>query len=251
MKNRTILITGGTTGIGLAMAQLLSREGARVIVTGRRPENIASARQALPADAVVLASDSGSLDAARSLGAEVRQHAERLDGVVLNAGVAAFAPFEAATPENYEQQFNINVRGPYFQLQSLLPLLGKGSSVVLTASVVAGMAFPNTSIYSATKAAVVSLGKTLAVELSARGIRVYVLSPGPVETPIFEKGGFSPEATRAFLDERAASLLVKRVGTPDDIAHLARFLLSPEAGNITGAEFISDGGARFAPATAR
>ena len=251
MNNHVFLITGGTTGMGLATARLLSGEGARVIVTGRRPENLASARQALPSSAVVLASDSGSLEASRALGAEVRRHAERLDGVFLNAGVATFAPFEASTPEHYEQQFNINVRGPYFQLQSLLPLLVKGSSVVLTASVVAGMAFPNTSIYSATKAAVVSLGKTLAVELAPRGVRVNVLSPGPVETPIFQKGGLSAEATRAFLEERAANLLVKRVGTPEDIAQLARFLLSPESANVTGAEFISDGGARFAPSAAR
>jgi NAD(P)-dependent dehydrogenase (short-subunit alcohol dehydrogenase family) len=183
MTNKTILITGGTTGIGLATAQLLSAEGAKVIVTGRNPETLASAEKIL-SGVVVLPSDSGDLAAAQALGEEVKKYVSSLDGVLLNAGIGTFQPIEAATPQNYEDMFNVNVRGLYFQLQSLLPLLGNPSSVVFTSSIAGSIAFATASIYSATKAAVISLGRTLAVELAQRGVRVNVLSPGPIHTPI-------------------------------------------------------------------
>jgi NAD(P)-dependent dehydrogenase (short-subunit alcohol dehydrogenase family) len=242
MKNKTILITGGTTGIGLATAQLLSAEGAKVIVTGRNPETLAAAQRALPANVVVIKSDSASLEDAQSLGDEVKKHAQQLDGVFLNAGIAQFAPIEAQTPKQFDQMFNINVRGPYFQLQSLLPLLRNPSTVVFTSSVAASTAFPSTSIYSATKAAVVSFGKTLAVELAPRGVRVNVLSPGPVETPIFNKLGLPTEAKQAFEESTAAKSPLKRFGKSEEIARLARFLLSGDSSFILGAEIIVDGG---------
>lgn len=244
MKNKTILITGGTTGIGLATAQLLGAEGARVIVTGRNPANLEAARKLLPTNAVVLASDSNSLAAAQALGVEVRKHTERIDGVFLNAGVATFAPIESQTAEQYEEMFNINVRGPYFQLQSLLPLLSNPSSVVFTSSVVASIAFPGASAYSATKAAVTLLGKTLAVELAPRGIRVNVISPGPVETPLMKRLGLPAAEQKAFEDSLAAQTLVKRVGRSEEIAKLARFLLSDDSSFIVGEEVIADGGVR-------
>src|SRR5690242_9398063 len=123
MKNKTILITGGTTGIGLATAQLLSAEGAKVIVTGRNPATLEAARKQLPASVIILKSDSASLADAQALGAEIKKHTATLDGVFLNAGVGQFGPVEAMTPQNFDEMFNVNVRGPYFQLQSLLPLL--------------------------------------------------------------------------------------------------------------------------------
>jgi NAD(P)-dependent dehydrogenase (short-subunit alcohol dehydrogenase family) len=137
MSNQTFLITGGTTGIGLATAQLLSADGAKVIVTGRNPATLAAAKSALPASAVILASDSGSLADAQELGPVVKKHVARLDGVFLNAGIGQFGPIEGMTPKNFEDMFGVNVRGPYFQLQSLLSLLANPSAVVLNASVVA------------------------------------------------------------------------------------------------------------------
>jgi NAD(P)-dependent dehydrogenase (short-subunit alcohol dehydrogenase family) len=244
MKNKTILVTGGTTGIGLATAQLLIAEGAKVIVTGRNPETLAAARKALP-DAVVLASDSADLAAAQALGEEIRKHAPRLDGAFLNAGIATFSPIEAATPKNYDDMFNVNVRGLYFQLQSLLPLLGNPSSVVLTSSIAGSIAFPGASIYSATKAAVISIGKTLAVELAGKGVRVNVLSPGPIDTPILKKSGMSDEALKGFEEGMAAKSLQKRMGKPEEVARAARFLLSEDSSNITGTELIIDGGTRL------
>src|SRR5260370_12780469 len=211
MKNKTILITGGTTGIGLATAQLLSAEGAKVIVTGRNPETLAAAKKILT-DAVVLPSDAADLAAALALGDEVKKYVNHLDGVFLNAGIAAFAPIEVATPKNYDDMFNVNVRGLYFHLQSLLPLLGNSSSVVFTSSIAGSIAFAGASIYSATKPAVISLGKTLAVELAPRGVRVNVLSPGPIDTPIIKKMGLPADQLTEFEETIGASALFKRWG---------------------------------------
>jgi NAD(P)-dependent dehydrogenase (short-subunit alcohol dehydrogenase family) len=245
MKNKTILITGGTTGIGLATAQLLGAEGAKVIVTGRNPATLAAAQKLLPAGTVILKSDSGSVADALVLGAEIRKHAATLDGAFLNAGIGQFGPIEAMTPQHYDDMFNVNVRGVYFQLQSLLEVLANPSSVVLNASVVAQLGLPDASIYSATKAAVVSFGKTLAVELAPRGIRVNTLSPGPISTPIYGKLGFPAEAQKGFEDSMAAQSLLKRFGTADEVAKLARFLLSDDSSNIIGENIHVDGGVRL------
>ena len=244
MKNKTILITGGTTGIGLATAQLLIAEGARVIVTGRNPDTLASARKVL-VGATVIPSDAASLSAALALGEEVKKHAAQLDGVFLNAGIALFAPFEAASPQSFEDMFNVNVRGLFFQLQSILPLLANPSSVVITSSIAASTAQPGASVYSATKAAVSSLGRTLAVELASKGIRVNVLSPGPIDTPILDKIGFPAEQVAGFKQSMASKSLVCRLGTPEEVAQSARFLLSSASSNVTGTELIVDGGVRL------
>jgi NAD(P)-dependent dehydrogenase (short-subunit alcohol dehydrogenase family) len=244
MKNKTILITGGTTGIGLATAQLLNAEGAKVIITGRNPETLAAAQKALPG-VIVISSDAGDLASAQALGNEVRKNAASLHGVFLNAGIASFAPIDAVTVKSYEDMFNVNVRGLYFQLQSLLTLLTNPSSVVFTSSIAGSGAMPGASIYSATKAAVISFGKTLAVELAPRGVRVNVLSPGPIDTPILQKLGLPQEAIKGFEETMAARTLLKRLGTPNEVARSARFLLSEDSSNITGSELIIDGGARL------
>jgi len=245
MKGKTILITGGTTGIGLATAQLLQADGARVIVTGRNPETLAAAQATLGPGAVVLASDSGSLADAQGLGAAVQKHTARLDAAFLNAGIGQFGPVEAMTPKNFDDMFSVNVRGVFFQLQSLLPVLANPSAVVFNASVVADLGFPSTSLYSATKAAVVSLGKTLAVELAPRGIRVNTLSPGPITTPIYTKLGYAAEAQKGFEDSMAAQSLFKRFGTAHEVAKLARFLLSDESTYLIGENVHVDGGVRL------
>jgi NAD(P)-dependent dehydrogenase (short-subunit alcohol dehydrogenase family) len=244
MKNQTILITGGTTGIGLATAQLLQAQGARVLVTGRNPATLATARAALGPTAIVIPSDSASLADAQGLGAAVKEHAAQLDGVFLNAGIGQFGPIEAMTPQHFDDMFHVNVRGVFFQLQSLLPVLANPSSVVLNASVVAQLGLPTTSLYSATKAAVVSLGKSLAVELAPRGIRINTVSPGPITTPIYGKLGFPAEAQKGFEDSMAAQSLFKRFGTAEEVAKLVRFLLSSDSSYIVGDEIVIDGGVR-------
>ena len=245
MKNKTVLITGGTTGIGLATAQLLSAEGAKVIVTGRNPETLAAAKKLLPADAIILRSDSGSLADSQALGAEVGKHVSGIDGAFLNAGIGQFGPIEEMTPRHYDDMFNVNVRGLYFQLQSLLAVLANPSSVVLNASVVAQLGMPTTSIYAATKAAVVSFGKSLAVELAPRGIRVNTLSPGPVTTPIYQKLGLTMEGQKGLEEHMASKSLFKRFGHAEEVARLARFLLSEHSSYIVGTDVLVDGGVRF------
>ena len=245
MKNKTILITGGTTGIGLAAAKLLSAEGAKVIVTGRNPATLAAAQKELPAGTIILKSDSASLADAQALGAEVRKHTEKIDAVFLNAGIGQFGPVEAMTPKHFEDMFNINVRGPYFQLQSLLPVLANPGALVLNASVVAELGMATTTIYAATKAAVVSLGKSLAVELAPRGVRVNTISPGPITTPIYNKLGFDADAQKGFEDYMASQSLFKRFGTVDEVAKLVRFLLSDDSSYIVGDNITIDGGVRL------
>lgn len=246
MKNESILITGGTTGIGLATAQLLQAEGARVIVTGRNPETLAAARTALGSTAIVLSSDSASLTDAQTLGAQVGKHVAKLDGIFLNAGIARFAPIEAVTPQLFDEMFGVNVRGLYFQLQSLLPVLANPSAVVLNASLSAEIAMPNTSIYAATKAAVVALGRNLAIELAPRGIRLITINPGPVNTPIFGKFGLPADTVKGFVEQTTAKSPAKRFGTADEIAKLVRFLLSADSSYILGTEIRIDGGYRLA-----
>jgi NAD(P)-dependent dehydrogenase (short-subunit alcohol dehydrogenase family) len=244
MKNKNILITGGTTGIGLATAQLLSADGANVIVTGRNPETLAAAKKIL-SGAVVLASDAGDLTAALALGDDVKKHAVHLDGVFLNAGIGTFLPIEQVTPKIFDDIFNVNVRGLYFQLQSLLPLLNNPSSVVFNSSIAGSLGMAGSSVYSATKAAVISLGKTLAVELAGWGVRINVLSPGPIDTPILKKAGLPLEQQKAFEEQMVSKSLLKRFGTSEEVARAARFLLSEDSSNIIGTELIIDGGVRL------
>lgn len=241
---KTYLITGGTTGIGLATAQLLTADGASVIITGRNPKTLASAREALP-NAIVLQSDAGDVNAAKGLGLEVRRHVDRIDGVLLNAGIAKFNPFEEATVEQFDDIFNVNVRGLYFQLQSLLPVLKNPSTVVLTSSISASESMAGSSVYSASKAAVTSFGKVLAVELAPRGIRVNTLSPGPIDTPILHKVLGDTNTVKQFQDEISSKTLRKRLGTSEDVARAARFLLTEESSNIIGSDLVIDGGLKL------
>jgi NAD(P)-dependent dehydrogenase (short-subunit alcohol dehydrogenase family) len=246
ISGKTALITGGTTGIGRATAELLHSAGARVAITGHNPDTLAAARRELPADIAVLEADARSLSDAIRLAGEVEQRFGKLDILFLNAGIAQLAPFEAVTEAFYDEHMNVNVKGVIFTLQKLLPLLGQGSSVIVNTSVADQRGAAMMSIYSATKGAVAALVRTLAVELAPRGIRVNSVSPATIITPIQAKFGLPPEVAAASAKHYAARIPLGRFGAAEEVAQMVLFLASPGASYITGVEIPVDGGLSIA-----
>lgn len=240
-SGKTAVVTGGTSGIGLATAKLLLDEGARVLVTGRTDKTLDAARVELGDRAIVVKSDTASLADIEKLGGKVKETLGEVDLLFVNAGVAKFAPLEAVTEAFYDETQSINTKGAFFIVQRLAPLLRSGGAVVLNTSVVDELGFPSTSVYAASKAALRSFGRTLAAELLPKGIRVNAVSPGPIVTPILEKSGLPPEAAAGFEAQLRESNPMKRFGQPDEVARAVLFL-GFDATFTTGAEIPVDGG---------
>ncbi len=242
LDNKIAVITGGSSGIGLATARRFIADGAQVIITGRNQEALNEAIAELGTAATSVRGDVANLEDLDRLFTEVGEQFGRIDILFANAGIAPLAPFEAVTEKDFDTLFNVNVRGLFFTVQKALPLLAKGASVILNASVVAQTGFPNTSVYSATKAAVRSLGRTLAAELAPRGIRVNVVSPGLTKTPFWGKVGLSEADVAAFGASVVEQTPLGRAGRPEEIAAVAAFLASDDASYFTGADLVADGG---------
>ena len=240
--DKVAVITGGNSGIGLATAQVFASEGARVVITGRDDQKLRDAVKQLGDSATGLRADVTNPSDLDRLYDEVRECFGRADVLFANAGIAPFAPVESVTEEHFDTLFNVNVRGLFFTVQKALPLLSEGASIILNASVVAQKGIPNTTVYSATKAAVRSLGRTLAAELSPRGIRVNVVSPGLIETPFWGKVGLSQKEVDAFGEQVVQQTPLGRPGKPEEIATTVAFLASEDASYFTGADLVADGG---------
>ena len=242
LAGKTALITGGTSGIGLAAARLFHSEGARVFVTGRSEKTLAEAKKQLPPDVTTLRSDASKLAEIDALAATLGGKVDHIDVLFANAGIAKFLPFETITPEIFDEMFATNFRGAYFTIQKLLPLLRSGSSVVLTTSIAADLGIATSSAYGATKAALSSLARTLSNELAPRGIRVNEVSPGPIETPIYDKLGMQAAETAGFKGTMAGLVPLKRMGTPEEVAKSALFLASDDSSYLLGSKIRIDGG---------
>jgi NAD(P)-dependent dehydrogenase (short-subunit alcohol dehydrogenase family) len=236
--NKNVVITGGTTGIGLATAKAFINAGANVWITGRNSENLKKAAEEIGSEKLkTVISDTSKLADISILEKAITENGEKLDVLFLNAGIATFQPIEQATEADFDAQFNTNVKGHFFTLQKLIPHLVNGAAVVFTSSTVATASNLGTSVYSATKGALNKIAKIAANELADRKIRVNIVSPGPVQTPGLEYA-VPPEA-KGYL---AAATALQRLGDPDEIAQTVLFLASDAASFITGTEIVADGG---------
>lgn len=242
LTGKIALISGGTTGMGAAMAKLFAAEGATVIATGSNPETLSKARSELPG-VDIIASDAADPGAVRDLVSSVANKHGRLDVLVVNAGTAGYVPVGTVEEAFFDRMFDLNTRGAFFLMQEAVRVMPDRSSIVLTSSIAHAMAMPNNSVYSASKAALRSLGRTFAGELAARGIRVNTISPGPIVTPIWTKiTGATGEQLQAMEKQIASRVPLKRVGRPEEIAFAALFLASDESSFVTGVDLPVDGG---------
>jgi NAD(P)-dependent dehydrogenase (short-subunit alcohol dehydrogenase family) len=239
---KNVLVTGGTSGIGLAAALAFKNEGARVIVTGRDAQALEAAAATLGAGALALRNDAGDPEGPARLASSLASSGIRLDAVFINAGIARFAPVAGVDAGLWDETFAINVKGPFFLIQALLPLLNKGASIVLNGSINARIGMPNSSVYAASKAALISLAKTLSGELLGQGVRVNVVSPGPVTTPLYGKLGLPADALKGMAEQIQAQVPIGRFGAPEEIAATVLHLAAPESAFIVGTEIIADGG---------
>jgi NAD(P)-dependent dehydrogenase (short-subunit alcohol dehydrogenase family) len=241
LEGKVAVVTGATSGIGLAIARRFAAEGARLFITGRRRETLDAARAEIGGDVTAVVADAASTADLEALYARVREQAGRIDVLVANAGGGSFAPLGQITEEQYRQTFDTNVKGTLFTVQGALPLLVDGAAVVLlssTAGALGGAAF---SVYAASKAAIRNFARSWALDLKDRHIRVNALAPGPTRTPGL-LGLVPGDQQHALLDTFTADVPLGRVADPAEIAGAALFLVSPDASYVNGAELFADGG---------
>lgn len=242
LKDKHALITGGTSGIGLETARQFIAEGAKVAITGRNPEALQAVGRDLGGQALLLQSDAGSLNDQIELSRQLAQHWPRLDVVYVNAGDVTHRNLEDWDEATYDRLMAINLKGPFFLLQALLPLLANPASVILCGSVSAHIGLPQSNAYAASKAGLLSLARTLSGEWKGRGIRVNGLSPGPTSTSALDKLGLPPGAQAKLVEDIRQLVPIGRMGTPLELAKAAVFLASDESSFVVGTELQVDGG---------
>ena len=242
LQGKTVLITGGSSGIGLASAKLFRDEGAQLAITGQDPDGLALAQEELGSETLVIRSNAGNLAEIESLMKQVDQRFKRLDVLFINAAIAKAAPIEQVSETQFDEIMGINCKGAFFTIQNALPLFGNRASITVTTSITNQLGSPNFSVYGASKAALRSLVQSLSLELIGRGIRINAISPGPIATPMFERFGLPADMVRAIKSEIEHKSPLQRFGTPEEIAKVALFLASDDASYLVGEEIVVDGG---------
>jgi NAD(P)-dependent dehydrogenase (short-subunit alcohol dehydrogenase family) len=242
LHNKVAVITGGTTGIGLATAKRFLAEGARLVVTGRNDQTLAEARKELPSEVEVFKADTSRLEDIDRLVERVKTLHGGVDVLFVNAGIAKFQPFDQVSEALWEETMGVNLKGAFFTVQKFSPLLREGASVIFNTSVVDRVGMNMAAIYSASKAGLRSLSQTLATELVGRKIRVNAIAPGPIATPIYGKLDMPKETVDAFAHDILGKVPMQRFGQPEEIAGVAAFLASQDSSFITGEEILVDGG---------
>lgn len=242
LAGKVAVVTGGSSGIGLATAKLFVQSGAKVAITGRNQQALDAAAKELGGSVLAIRSDVSKLNELDVLFSTIEKKLGRIDVLFANAGVAKFAPATAVSEQFYDELFDINVKGVFFTIQKAIPLLNDGASIILNTSVVNQAGLPNTSVYAASKAAVRSFARSVAAELAGRGIRVNVVSPGPISTPLYGKLGLPKDAVDAFAASILSQVPLKRFGRPEEVAQTALFLASSASSYVTGVELNVDGG---------
>jgi NAD(P)-dependent dehydrogenase (short-subunit alcohol dehydrogenase family) len=242
LSGKVALISGGTTGMGAATAKRFAAEAATVVVTGSSDKTVEAARDKL--DGIeAIASDAGDMEAITTLVEEVTRRHGRIDVLFVNAGVVTRSTVDQVSAAEYDRMFDVNTRGAFFLVKEVARVMPDGGSIVLTASMSHALGMPGFAAYAASKAALRSLGRTFAAEFAPRNIRVNTISPGPIETPLWEKTpGVSAEQIRAVKQQFAAKVPLKRLGLPEEIASAALFLACEESSFITGIDLAVDGG---------
>jgi NAD(P)-dependent dehydrogenase (short-subunit alcohol dehydrogenase family) len=242
-SGKNVVVIGGNSGIGLAAARAFAKEGAQVVITGRSPETLHSAAQEIGHGAVAIRSDVGDVTQIGQLFTQLTAQLGHIDVLFVNAGVGAFQFIEKVTEQDWDSIHSVNLKGVFFSVQKALPLLRKGSSVVLTGSIGGLKGIPTGSVYAASKAGLRALGRCFAAELVGKGIRVNVVSPGPTDTPIIGRtAGLPPQAIPVIREQMIRNVPMHRMGTAEEVAAAVLFLASDDSSFVTGIDFLVDGG---------
>ncbi len=241
-KDKVAVVTGGNSGIGLATARAFAREGAKVAISGRSDDTLKLAQRELGPGALVIKADMSRVAEITQAMKQVKERFGHVDALFVNAGIGRFVPFEEVSEEFFDETMATNLRGAFFTIQKAAPLFSRGAAVVLNASINAHLGMPGSSVYGASKAAVINLAKTLSADLLQRGVRVNVVSPGPVSTPILDRMGLPEDQTRQLKATITERVPLKRFGRPDEIAAAVLYLSSPESAFVVGTELVVDGG---------